>query len=110
MPSHSPCLFAVEFSPNGRRLAASGGLYNLRGNRQVKQLETGEVTIWDVDSGEEVWTMPQVKSTVYGLAFSPDGRRLATGSEDGTVLILDGTPLATLPERIVEGADSEAAR
>jgi WD40 repeat protein len=101
MPSHTPCLYAVQFSPNGRRLAASGGLFHSMGKTQP-----GEVTIWDVDSGQEVWTMPDVKTTLYGVAFSPDGRRLATGSAEGMVQILDGTPLAALPERMETPADN----
>jgi hypothetical protein len=60
---------------------------------------SGELTIWDVSPGQEVWTMPNTKETIFGVAFSPDGRRLATSSADGTVKIWDGTPLAETPSR-----------
>jgi WD40 repeat protein len=104
MESHSTCLFTVQFSPNGRRLVASGGMINPRVNQPGKPNLPGEVTMWDVDSGQEVWTMQDFKFAVYGVAFSPDGRRLAIGA-DGTVQILDGTPLAALPDLIGAAAD-----
>jgi serine/threonine protein kinase/WD40 repeat protein len=54
---------AVCFSPDGKRIAASG-------------FETA-VHLWDVESGREIATYPQPANTVVeSLAFSPDGRRL----------------------------------
>ena len=37
-------------------------------------------------------------SRVHGLAFSPEGKRLASGSPDGTVRIWDATPLDDTPQ------------
>ncbi len=84
LPCHTQCLYAVQFSPNGRRLVGSGGK------------TIGEVTMWDVGTGQEVWTMPDIKGSVFSVAFSPDGGRLVA-SANGTVQILDGTPLAETP-------------
>jgi WD40 repeat protein len=51
-------------------------------------------------SGQEPWTILQAKGgAVHGVAFSPDGKTLAAGCEDGTVElweVLTGTRRATL--------------
>jgi WD40 repeat protein len=49
------------------------------------------VKVWDVASGQELRTLRHM-SLVGPVAFSPDGMRLATGS-DGTVRLWDATPL-----------------
>jgi len=41
--------------------------------------------LWDVASGREVRTLSGHTSFVDSVAFSPDGRTLASGSSDGTV-------------------------
>ena len=40
------------------------------------------------DSGPN---LPRAAGPISGLAFSPDGRRLAAAVEDGAVIVLDGT-------------------
>ena len=48
-----------------------------------------QVRLWDVQSGECVRLFTGHHSTVYSLAFSPDGRSLSSGSEDGAVMVWD---------------------
>jgi WD40 repeat protein/DNA-binding SARP family transcriptional activator len=45
--------------------------------------------IWTVESGELVRMLPPQLGEIYGLAFSPDGSRLAVGSADGTIRLAD---------------------
>ena len=49
--------------------------------------------IWDLLSGRETLGLKQQKSVVWSVAFSPDGKRLALGCGDSTVMIWDATPL-----------------
>ena len=82
-------VFSVAFHPGGKYLASAGA------NREVR--------VWDLTTGTTVFTCPGYTGayfgTAYGVAFSPDGRRLAAGS-DGAVNIWDwgsGQLLHSLP-------------
>lgn len=68
----------VAFSSDGRTLAA------------VVDAPESAVRLWDVETGRET-SRRGSKSRCYGLAFSPRARLLATGAEDGTVLLWDLT-------------------
>jgi WD40 repeat protein len=69
---HGSSVFAVAFSPDGRRLA-SGSLED-----QGK----GELKVWDLADGQAVFTAPGHAGGVTALAFSPDGKQLAAAGGD----------------------------
>jgi len=77
-PEWEGALFACALSPEGRLVAVAG--YGFEGDR-------GYVTIADLRSGEVLGTLRGHADTVSALAFSPDGRWLASGSGDRTVRI-----------------------
>ena len=96
MQGHSGCSWAVQFSPSGQRLASVSGR-STSGIRKPATLLPGETIIWDTFTGQEVLNLPGDKGGFLGVAFSLDGRRIATGSQSGLVQVLDGTPLAAMP-------------
>lgn len=69
-------LRALVFSPDGSRLAASGG---------SGTSASGPVYIWDVASGELLVEERLHTSLVLGIDFTPDGGTLLSASIDGSV-------------------------
>jgi WD40 repeat protein len=47
------------------------------------------VTVWDTATGKELQPHTGHASTVWALAFSPDGKQLLTSSDDGTANLWD---------------------
>jgi WD40 repeat protein len=65
----------VAFSPDGKRIASSNGARNTIG-----PAEAGEIKVWDVETGDELFVLQGHTGWVTDLAYSPDGKRLASGA------------------------------
>jgi WD40 repeat protein len=84
----------VAFSRDGTQLASGGGL----SDPEAGSCGAGEVKVWDLAAGKERTTLKGEGRRVAAVAFSPDGRTLAWGRDDGTVRLAD---VATGKERAV---------
>ena len=61
----------MQFSNDGKRLFAGGS--------------NGNVLVWDAEGGQFLHTMTGHSGSIRSLAVSPDGQRLASGSDDKTI-------------------------
>lgn len=71
----------VRFSPDGKRLAAAGGLPG----------RMGEIQVWDVAKGKLKLSVPVTFDTLNGVSWSPDGTKLAFGCGDNTLRAIDAS-------------------
>jgi len=68
----SHTVYALSFSPDGRRLAVGG---------------EGILELWDLSTGGRIWSTKVTKRWVASVAFSPKGRVVAAGGANGRVCL-----------------------
>jgi WD40 repeat protein len=84
LEGHSHRITAVCFRPDGRRLASACPTAGAGPNPNNAG---GEVKVWDVAAGCELFTLPGDCAGVLSVAFSPDGKRLAGAGLGRTVKV-----------------------
>jgi serine/threonine protein kinase len=77
LESHSDVVFSVAISPDGQT--------GISGSRDK------DIKVWNLRSGELLYTLTGHEGSVLSIAISPNGKTLFSGSEDKTVKVWDLT-------------------
>lgn len=72
----------AAFSPDGNRIVTANANFSEEKNPQNAE-------VWDAHTGRKLLTLKEHKSVIRSVAYTPDGKRIITGSWDNTVRIWD---------------------
>ena len=109
-------LYCVRYSPDGNAILAAGlsktwqvwkggedspaqtiqghtdsiyrAIYNFKGNRIATIGYSGQLFIWDANSAKKLHEQKIPVVAAYSIAYSPDGKELAIGTQDKRVMVL----------------------
>lgn len=73
-------IYSLSFNKSGNAFAVGSSLDGV-----------GEVRIYETDSAKKIATCEGVKTPVYAVAFSPDGKTVVSGGFDGMIRVNDAT-------------------
>jgi len=84
---HAAPVWEVAWSPDSKYIVsgtgAAGGYSPVTTNNSIQ--------VWDVSTGQTLLTYKGSSGQAYALAWSPDGKRIASGGDDSIVRVWDAS-------------------
>jgi WD40 repeat protein len=93
LPGHTEMVFAVAFSADGKLGLSAGGCSSSNGT-----FRDCVARLWDLETGQEIRKYEGHRGAVFGVAFTPNGQRLLTASEDHTLAVWETATGARIQE------------
>lgn len=88
---HTTNLYGAQFSPDGKKVVTCGGSYLYKDGKiveinKVPQYTDTTIRIWDAANGTELAVIKGHKKPVRQAFYSPDGKFLYSGGDEGVLV------------------------
>jgi WD40 repeat protein len=84
LAGHTQLVWSVAITPDGKTLASASGVWG-ENDKGV----AGELKLWDATTGKNTANLKGHRGGIQSLAFTADGKTLASAGEDGSIKLWD---------------------